>query len=64
MARAHLTPKLFAFLRDLARNNHREWFHANKGRYEEHVKAPLLALVEDIEAQLMKFVADASGLEL
>ncbi len=64
MARAHLTPKLFSFLSDLAKNNDREWFQANKARYEEHVKAPLLSLIEDIEAPLMKvsphLVADPS----
>ncbi|MEO0811221.1 MAG: DUF2461 domain-containing protein [Myxococcota bacterium] len=61
---AHLTPKLFSFLRDLTKNNNREWFADNKRRYEEHVKAPLIALIEEIEAPLMKvsphLVADPS----
>lgn len=32
----------FAFLRELKRNNNREWFNANKDRYEESVKEPFL----------------------
>ncbi len=44
MARVHLSPKLFSFLRDLAKHNDREWFKANKNRYEEDVKRPLLGL--------------------
>ena len=28
-------PALFGFLRDLAANNDRQWFEANKERYED-----------------------------
>ena len=31
-------PTLFDFLRQLARNNNREWFDDNKARYERDVK--------------------------
>jgi len=41
----HFTSKTFAFLRDLAANNRREWFQANRERYEEHVRAPALHLI-------------------
>ena len=34
-----------AFLLDLRENNTREWFAANKSRYEEVVKAPAVAWV-------------------
>jgi uncharacterized protein (TIGR02453 family) len=44
--------ELFAFLRELAAHNEREWFNANKTRYEEHVKEPALAFVEDIGYRL------------
>ena len=30
----HFTPATFAFMRELAANNNREWFNANKPRYE------------------------------
>jgi uncharacterized protein (TIGR02453 family) len=46
------SPALFAFLRELARNNEREWFNANKARYEQEVKEPALAFVEDIGYRL------------
>ncbi len=44
---AHFTPELFRFLRDLKANNDRDWFKANKKRYENHVKDPSLAFITD-----------------
>ncbi len=44
--------ELFDFLTDLSANNNREWFAANKHRYEAHVKAPLLRLIEDYSLPL------------
>lgn len=38
------------FLKDLKKNNKREWFTANKARYEEHVLAHLKAVVEEGES--------------
>ena len=59
---AHITPALFTFFRELAKNNEREWFAANKTRYEDVVKEPLLAFVADFAKPLRKlsphFVAD------
>ncbi len=40
------TPKTLSFLRALARNNDREWFHARKHDYEAHVRGPMLAVVQ------------------
>lgn len=51
---AHLGPQLFDFLRDLRNHNHREWFQANKERYERDVRDPLLAFVRDAAAPLAK----------
>jgi uncharacterized protein (TIGR02453 family) len=45
-------PELFAFLRELREHNEREWFNANKARYEAEVKEPALAFVEDFELLL------------
>lgn len=36
----------FDFLRDLKANNSREWFEANRARWEREGKAPLLAFVQ------------------
>ena len=57
------SPELFAFLRDLAENNDREWFTANKARYVAEVQEPALAFIEDVGMRLPEisrhFVADA-----
>lgn len=44
----------FAFLRDLKLHNDRDWFAANKDRYEESVKEPLLQFIADVGAELRK----------
>lgn len=57
------SPELFAFLRELAANNDREWFTANKPRYVADVQEPALAFIEDVGMRLPEvsrhFVADA-----
>lgn len=42
----------FKFLRALGRNNSREWFHAHKGDYETHVRAPFQRLLTDLQPVL------------
>jgi uncharacterized protein (TIGR02453 family) len=48
------TPALFGFLRDLRKNNDREWFHAHKEDYERDVKEPALAFVAAFAPTLRK----------
>jgi len=36
------------FFEGLARNNHKEWFHANKSTYEKKVKGPFYAFVNEM----------------
>ncbi len=59
---ARFSPALFKFLRDLAANNDRGWFQANKARYQEVLQQPALAFINDFEPHLAKlskhFVAD------
>ena len=43
----HFTPELFSFLRQLERNNKREWFEINKTRYIEHVREPMQRFIAD-----------------
>ena len=43
---AYFTQDYLNFFRDLSENNHREWFHANKKRYENSVKKPFAAFVD------------------
>jgi uncharacterized protein (TIGR02453 family) len=63
---ASFSPALFGFLRDLRANNEREWFNANKRRYEDDVKEPALAFIADfaprLEAISPHFVADPRSL--
>lgn len=42
----------FQFLRDLQRNNNKEWFEANRARWEKEGKAPLLAFIEAFRPKL------------
>jgi uncharacterized protein (TIGR02453 family) len=47
-----LSAKSFKFLRDLAANNNREWFQANKHRYEDELREPALQFVRDFAPHL------------
>lgn len=40
------------FFRELARNNHREWFQAQKSIYEKKVKGPFNAFVSEMIARI------------
>jgi uncharacterized protein (TIGR02453 family) len=42
------------FLRELAQHNDREWFAANKHRYDAHVVAPALRFVEEFAVPLAR----------
>ncbi len=54
--------ELFEFLRELRRNNHREWFQSNKERYELSIKEPALRFISDFGPRLrtisQQYVAD------
>jgi uncharacterized protein (TIGR02453 family) len=52
MGKAYFTPELFQFLKQIKRNNRREWFLKNRERYEEHVRQPSLRLVTDLGFRL------------
>lgn len=53
-AAAHFSPALFAFLRELALNNNRAWFEANRERYAEEVRDPFLRFIGDFAPKLKK----------
>jgi len=46
----------FAFLSDLAEHRDKQWFEANRGRYEAHLLAPMRALVTVIAGRLQERV--------
>ena len=60
---ASFGPELFSFLADLRANNDREWFAANRHRYEEQLLEPALAFIDAFAPRLEKisphFRADA-----
>lgn len=64
MARKYFTQATFTFLNDLEANNTRDWFKANKHRYDAAIKEPALDFIEDFARPLEKiskhFVADPS----
>jgi len=58
----HFTPALFGFLRELERNNDRDWFAANKARYIADVRDPMLDFIDGFAPHLTRistrYVAD------
>lgn len=50
----YFTRRSFAFLKELAENNNREWFQANKDRYEDDLKGPALNFIADFASHLEK----------
>ncbi len=62
MGNPYFTAKTFRFLKDLAENNSRDWFKANKERYETEVREPALDFIAAFSDPLTSisphFVAD------
>ncbi len=52
------TRKTLSFLRGLVRNNDRDWFKARKPQYEEHVRQPMVALLERLAGDLRTFAPE------
>ncbi|MCI4368806.1 MAG: DUF2461 domain-containing protein [Thermoplasmata archaeon] len=63
LSEPYFGPDLFTFLRELSRNNRRDWFLKNKARYESSVQAPAVRFIEAMGAPLERvshhLVADA-----
>jgi len=56
--RTPFTRKTLAFLRALKRNNDRNWFREHKADYEEHVRAPMVALLGQLAQDFQAFAPD------
>jgi len=52
------TRKTLAFLRALKRNNDRDWFRARKADYEQHVRGPMIALLQQLTRDLPAFAPE------
>lgn len=54
MSTRFFTPAVFGFLRELAENNDKAWWQANKQRYRETIREPALDFIADFGARLEK----------
>lgn len=54
-------PAALRFLRDLARNNRREWFVAHREIYELELQQPLLALLDDLDVRLASLAPELAS---
>ena len=52
------TAETLRFLRALKRHNHREWFEAHRGDYEQYVRQPMTAIVERLAVDLRAFAPE------
>lgn len=55
---AYFTQAYLDFFKELAANNEREWFHANKKRYEQDVKKPFDAFIAAVLERMKEEGAD------
>ncbi|MGR3713111.1 MAG: TIGR02453 family protein [Shimia sp.] len=53
---SRLVPETRAFIYELAENNSRDWFLANKPRYEAELRMPAMALLDTIGADLERAI--------
>jgi uncharacterized protein (TIGR02453 family) len=68
-ARAAAAPREFtgfrpaarSFLRSLRRHNEREWFERHRAAYEDEVREPLAALVEEVDVRLASVAPEIVG---
>lgn len=55
------TAATFRFFRALARNNRKPWFEAHRADYERDVRAPMRALIEEMDVRLARFAPEIAG---
>jgi uncharacterized protein (TIGR02453 family) len=55
------SPAAFKFMRDLKRNNRREWFEARRDIYENELRAPLRELLEELDVRLGRIAPELYG---
>lgn len=55
---SYFSQDFIAFFKELAKNNHKDWFHANKKRYEGSVKKPFYNFLDDLILEMAKYEED------
>jgi uncharacterized protein (TIGR02453 family) len=54
-------PAAFSFLRQLKRHNARPWFESHRPLYEQELREPFRALVEEVDVRLARFAPEIIG---
>lgn len=54
-------PAAIRYLKQLARNNRRDWFEAHRASYEGELREPMAALVEEVDIRLAGFAPEITG---
>jgi uncharacterized protein (TIGR02453 family) len=54
-------PAALTFFRGLAKNNRKEWFEEHREQYEREVRAPMIALVEEVDVRLASLIPEIIG---
>jgi uncharacterized protein (TIGR02453 family) len=55
------TNAALSFFRSLERNNNKEWFEAHRADYENEVREPMRALIDDMNARIARFAPEIRG---
>jgi uncharacterized protein (TIGR02453 family) len=55
------TADTLRFFRGLERNNTKPWFEAHRADYEQKVRAPMQALIEEIDVRLARLAPEITG---
>lgn len=55
------TSKTLSFLRALKKNNDRAWFHERRAEYEQHVRGPMVAIVERLSHDFLTFAPELTA---
>lgn len=55
------TPASLKFFRQLAAHNEKPWFEAHREEYENEVRAPMRALIEDLNGRFARFAPEIGG---
>jgi uncharacterized protein (TIGR02453 family) len=58
---AGFRPSAVSFLRQLSRHNAKPWFEAHRATYDGELRAPMRALIEEVDVQLARFAPEITG---
>jgi uncharacterized protein (TIGR02453 family) len=55
------TRAALSFFKGLERNNDKQWFEAHRAEYENEVREPMRALIDDMNARFARFAPEIGG---